>query len=166
MEPTHVRHAIEIKLNSAGFSGRDVDELLPEFITDRDTTVGLTWYSSANGPESLSILVAIYAAVSIVAGEFLKKLAADMYGWSKNKLLKTLASKRHPDCFISIKFDDVEVYFHEVGLFSSPNAGQVILAFFEELPGLLLKVDPMRCKLWQISRDVSGSAWQIRPAAV
>ena len=119
-------HTIDIRLNSAGFKGADVDALLPDFITDRETSVGLTWYPSANGPESFSVLLTVYAALSIVAGEFLKKLGEDLYQWSKRKLLNTLKTKTYPSCYIEIKLDDVKVYFHDESLFDHPDAGEVM----------------------------------------
>lgn len=157
-------HTIDIRLNSTGFSGADVEDLLPDFITERETSVGLTWYRSANGPESFSILLTIYAALGVVAGEFIKELATDLYSWGKQKLLNNLRSKRYPDCYISIKLDDVEVFFHEEDLFTDPEAGKVILNVFETLPSLLPLIDASKSKSWEIFRRKADGQLLVKPA--
>lgn len=157
--------SVVVELNSAGFRGADVDKLLPDFITERKTTVGLSWYSSVNGPESFSVLLTVGALWAAATGSgFLQALGADLYKWAKEKLLVVLRTKRHPDCYISIKFDDIEVFFHEDGLFSEPNAGDVLVDFFGQLPQLLGQIEPSASKVWEISRGDAVGTWQIKPA--
>lgn len=164
---SYIYSSIEIQLNSAGFRGTDIDALLPDFVTERKTVVGLTWHSSFNGPESFDVALTVGAvwAVAAVSSGFLEALGADLYTWGKEKLLNVLRTKRHPDCHISVKFDDVEVFFHEDGLFSEPNAGDLLLEFFEQLPKLILQVDPNLSRAWEVSRGQPKGTWLIRPSA-
>jgi hypothetical protein len=161
---SYIYSSVVIELNSAGFRGTDIDALLPDFVTERKTTVGLTWYSSVNGPESFTVALAVgsFCAAAVASG-FLEALGADMYKWAKHKLLSVLRSKRHPDCYISLKFDDMEMFFHEDGLFSEPNAGDVLLDFFEQLSNLVLQMDAHQSKTWEVSRDPTAGTWLIRP---
>ena len=162
---SHVYSSVVVELNSAGFRGADVDALLPEFMTERKTTVGLSWHSSVNGPESFSVLLTVGAMLAAATGSgFLQALGADLYKWTKEKLLVVLRTKRHPDCYISLKFDDIEVFFHEDGLFSEPNAGEVLLDFFEQLPKLLAQIKPTAARVWEIYRGEEVGTWQIRPS--
>jgi len=163
---SYIHSSVEIQLNSAGFRGADIDALLPDFVTERKTVVGLTWHSSVNGPESFDVALtvgAVWAAAAVSSG-FLEALGADLYKWAKEKLLSVLRTKHHPDCHISLKFDDVEVFFHEDGLFSEPNAGDILLDFFEQLPKLVLQVDPNRSRAWEVSRGQPRGTWLIRPS--
>lgn len=65
-----MNHTIELRLNSLGFNSDDVGEALPDFMADRDTLVGLTWYPCAEGPQSFLLVVTIYAGVAAVAKVF------------------------------------------------------------------------------------------------
>lgn len=161
---SYIHSSVTIDLNSAGFHGADVDALLPDFATERKTTVGLTWHSSVNGPESFTVLLAVgsFCAVAVASG-FLEALGADLYRWTKDKLLGVLRTKQHPDCYISLKFDDLEIFFHEDGLFLQSNAGEVLLEFFALLPKMVLQIDPKLSKAWEISRDKSTGTWLILP---
>lgn len=153
-----IQHQIYIRLNSTGFNGADVDILLPDFITERETCVALTWYPSGNGPESFSILLTISAAIGVVASAFLKSLGEDLYVWSKQKLKESLKSKRYPNCYIEIKFNDVTIYFHEDELFANPDAVEVISNLFEKIPSLLKHVEAEKSEKWVIYRkEIEGA---------
>lgn len=160
----YIFSSLRIDLNSTGFSGRDIDALLPDFMTERKTTVGLTWNSSVNGPESFGIWAVVYAGLAAAAGGFLAEFGADLYKWTKDKLLLVLRTKQHPDCYISIKFDDVEIFYHEDGLFSTDEAGDVLLNFFENISNFILKIDPSVSKVWEISRGDKNGDWKVEPA--
>lgn len=159
----YIQHSIEIRLNSTGYQGHDVDLILPDFITDRQTTVGLTWYPSYNGPESFTIYMAIAAGIGMFCGKFVELLASDLYAWCKEKLLNLVAKKIHPDCSITIKLEDVEIYFHDEDLFDSDLAGDILLEFFKKIPELVLLVKHEESKLWQISYDRENSTWLVIP---
>lgn len=156
-----IKHSVDLRFNSAGFTGSDLDELLPDFVTERDTNVGLTWYSSATGPESFALAVIAAVAVSAFVGEFGKKLSEDLYSWSKSKLSRVLSRKRYPDCAIVIKLDDIELLFHDEQLFDSPDASNVIAGFFAVVPKLLLSVNPSKGRFWIASHDRSNGAWTV-----
>ncbi|WP_156940932.1 hypothetical protein [Halomonas halodenitrificans] len=156
-----LQHSIEIRLNSTGYKGSDVDSILPEFITDRNTTVGLTWYPSANGPDSLTIYIAVVGFFSVFAGEFAKHLAGDMYSWSKEKLATLLRSKKYPCCAITIKLNDVEIFFGDEDLFDLPGAEEVVNRFFQELPNIIENVQPEESTLWRVSYDHENDGWTV-----
>jgi len=81
------KNEIELLLNSSGFSGDDVQELLPDFITERVTKVGLTWYPSVDGPESFTLIVTTGLLLAEFAKEIVKSLSKDLYDWSKEKII-------------------------------------------------------------------------------
>jgi hypothetical protein len=159
--PTWIKHSVDLRFNSAGFTGSDLDELLPDFVTERDTNVGLTWYPSATGPESFTLAVIAAVALSAFVGEFSKKLSEDLYSWSKSKLSKVLSRKRYPDCAIVIKLDDIELLFHDEQLFDDPDAPSLLAGFFAAVPALLLSVNPAKGRFWIASHDRSSSVWTV-----
>lgn len=156
-----IKHSVDLRFNSAGFTGSDLDELLPDFVTERDTNVGLTWYPSASGPESFTLAVIAAVAVSAFVGEFGKKLSEDLYAWSKSRLSKVLSRKRYPDCAIVIKLDDIELLFHDEQLFDDPDAANLIADFFNAVPKLLLSINSTKGRFWIASHDRSSGSWTV-----
>jgi hypothetical protein len=107
-ETEYIEHSIELTLNSSGYEGKDIDQVLPDFISDRPVRVGVAWAPSAEGPESLTLLIAvgIYAATKLAEG-FMSELSKDIYTWAKTKILPLLNKKRYPTGHIIIKLKDV-----------------------------------------------------------
>ena len=87
------KNEVELLLNSSGFSGEDVQNLLPDFITERYTKVGLTWCPSVDGPESFTLIITTSLLLAEFAKEFVKNLSKDLYDWSKEKIIPLLKRK-------------------------------------------------------------------------
>jgi hypothetical protein len=142
-------HKIELILNSTGFDGADVQALLPDFNTDRDTVVGLSWYPSAEGPERYYITLSIIAAIGFVSKVFLEELFKDIYTWLKGKILPRMKNKPRSLGSIEIIFQDVRVW----GFFED-SSDWLICA--ESLPKLLGKIDAAESSEWNIELSNGG----------
>ena len=81
-----ISHTVKLGLNSAGFKGKNLDSLTPDFMTDRKTELFLFWEPSYNGPHSWIIDVVVVGAIYKLGESFLNELFADLYNWSKKKL--------------------------------------------------------------------------------
>ncbi len=132
-----IPHKIELKLNNAGFVGSDIDEILPPFMTDRKTLVGLTWYSCANGPESFVLVVTIWSAFRLVGKTFIEELSKDLYSWVKSQIQPMFKKKNYPCGFMRLKYDDMEIDFHTDG-------GEEWLALLNSLPAIIGSLDPSK----------------------
>jgi hypothetical protein len=84
----HIDHRIYLELNSSGYRGLEIDEILPHFITDRKTVVGLTWESSAEEPESFTLVIIILIVLSSLGKGFLSELSKDLYQWANAKVYR------------------------------------------------------------------------------
>lgn len=104
----NISHNITIEFNSTSYSGQDVQDVLPDFITEHPTLVGLTWVPSAFGPEAFFISITIGAAVGVAQG-FLSELGSDLYRWAKEKLLVILKKKKSPYGQLKISWVDIRV---------------------------------------------------------
>lgn len=138
-----ISYKIELKLNSAGFSADDLGTVLPDFITERKTLVGLTWYPSAQGPASYTLIITILWVVSAVPKVFIEELAKDLYKWSKQKLLNLFRKKKCPIGLIRFVFNDVVVEYY------CDNA-DTLLTLFKKLPKILSKIDIEKGTEWDI----------------
>ena len=160
-----MEQSIELKLNSAGFKGEEIDEILPDFITERNTTIGLTWYPSVDGPESFTLIITVSILAAEFAKEFVKNLSKDLYSWTKEKVLPLLKRKQNPDGYVIIKLADVEIHYHDQSLFDEESGGLYYLDFLEKLPQLINAVDPSLGDRWEISFNQERGAWVVEPAA-
>ena len=129
-----IRHKIELKLNSTGFTGSDVDELIPPFMTDRKTQVGLTWYPSAEGPERFVLIITIFSAFDLVGKVFLEELSKDLFSWIKGQIQLLLKRKKCPYGLMRLKFNDIEIDFDTDG-------GEDWTALLDSLPAILSSLD-------------------------
>lgn len=136
---------IDFTCNPTGYSGQDVAEFCPDFMHDYNLTVGYKWRPSAEGPENWALIIQIGAAAGAIVGTvLLKKLAEDLYAWTKSKILPTLQSKNVPNGQISLRFENTSIEF------SNESADLDTLQIFKELPNLLVKLDPDVCEQWGI----------------
>lgn len=99
---------ITLELNSTAYTGQDVQDVLPHFMTDYTTFVGLTWVPSAFGTEAFFISITIGAAIGVAQG-FLSELGTDLYKWTKEKLLLLLKKKSAPEGQLIISWQDITV---------------------------------------------------------
>lgn len=145
MEP----HKIELELNSAGFSADELGTVLPDFITERKTVVGLTWYPSAEGPASYTIIVSVFLLFGAISKVFIEELAKDLYKWTKQKLLILFHKKRYPIGLIRLVFENAVVEYY------CEDADTLLIAF-EKLPEILNAIDTRKGDEWeiQIENDV------------
>jgi hypothetical protein len=130
----NIPYKIELKLSSSGFTGSDVQELLPLSRIDRKTLVGLKWYPCAEGPERFVLIVTIVSAFGVVGKVFLQELSKDLYSWIKTKVQPLLKRKNQPYGFMRLKFNDVDIEFWTDG-------GDEWLALLESLPTIIASVD-------------------------
>jgi len=147
---------IEFTCNPGAYSGEDVQSFCPDFMHNYNLTVGYKWRPSAEGPENWALIVQIGAAASAIVGTvFLKKLAEDLYAWTKSKILPTLQTKNIPNGQITLKFENTSIWF------TNESADLDTLKIFSELPNLLVKIDPELCELWTL--DVVESKVILEP---
>lgn len=157
----NLQHSIELRFNSTGYKGQELQEVLPDFITERDTTIGLTWYSSANGPESWNLVIKIAEGLLVtkLAEGFINELGKDLYSWVKTKLTSLLRKKNHPIGYIIFEFSDIQVVYE---LESLPNDHSENFAeLFQQLPQILANIDPEKSAEWEIKFDPKSSQWSV-----
>jgi len=112
----NIKHRIYLELNNCGYDGSEINEILPDFITERKTVVGLTWEPSAEGPESFTLLIIITAGLSSIISAFLAELSKDLYQWTKSKLVPLFKKKKNPCGHIIFEIEDIKIsYFSEGG---------------------------------------------------
>ncbi len=144
---------IDFFLSSAGFKVADLEELMPPFMTDYDTRVGLRWMPSATGPESWTLAI----VVGILAAEFGKKFAAkmaeDIYGWLKNTVGPFMARRANSHGLTTIRCNDLTVIVWEDAEFRT----------IRDLAEVLTKVDPAVSKVWHVSVDPDKKTMIIEP---
>jgi len=140
---SRVRHDIQLKLSSAGFSAEEIGVVLPDFMVDRKTLVGLTWYPCAEGTERFVLVVTIYSVVGAVAKIFLEELSKDLYQWVKVKINRLLKKKPQAYGMMLVKFNDVEVEFRTSG-------GDDWADLLDKLPSIIQELDPAESKDWEI----------------
>jgi hypothetical protein len=145
---------ITLLLSSAGFKGADIDQLLPPFETDYETTVGLRWFPSATGPETWTLAI----AAGLTLGAFLKKfaelLATDIYGWSKTSLQKFFSDKPHSHGTLIIELDGVSVFSRQ------PIPVLASVDFLETLSS----IDPLISSEWEIEYEPATDTISVKPA--
>jgi len=157
----YVSHSIELKLNSSGYRGEDVDEILPDFITDRNTTVGLTWYPSYEGPESFTLIIVVSIFAAELAKGFISELSKDLYEWSKSRLIHLFKKKNYPVGHILIKLNDLEL---ECLIEPKAEKGDDrFLELFQVLPKVLDHTAPHQVKDWELYFDENLNSWAVRP---
>jgi len=147
MEP--VPHTIELRLGYFGYRGEDIDAILPDFIRDRETIIGLRSYPI---PDHFVLIITIEATLTSVEKVFIEELAKDMYEWTKAKLCGLLRKKRDPDGPTLIRFRDVEIEYNwgAKSAYEPSENSDLLIGFWERLPALLEKIDPLFAKEWEI----------------
>jgi len=149
--PTYLR--IELLLSTAGFRGRDLEDIRPDFETERDVSVGLKWYPSATGPETWTLAVAVGVPLAVFLNKFGDLLAADLYAWAKKKLAPFFASRTYPSGFLHIELGDIEFHCsHPLEALSST-----------EFIALLKQADPSKAKEWHLEYDEAARTFTVRP---
>lgn len=154
--------SIELRLNSAGYKGEEINELLPDFITERNTTVGLTWFPSVYGPENLTLVITVSIIVAEFAKGFVTELSKDLYRWSKSKILPLLKRKRSPYGQIVIQLLDASIYYDQ-GRLQEPSRADKFAEFLNELPAIVTRVDSSLTKEWEAQFDESTATWTVKP---
>jgi len=144
------RHEIQLKLNSSGYSGCDLNGILPQFAIDRKTIVGLTYYPCAEGPERFVLLVTIAALVGTVARVFIEEFARDLYVWMKASLLALFRKKNAPYGVLLVVFEDIELEFR-----CEFNDGDW-LNVLKNLPQLIYATRQDVSKDWEIEKLDDG----------
>ena len=102
-------YEIRLELNSTGFTGDEAQQLLPDFITDHRTVIGLTWHPSVDGPESFNVILFIGIGAGMVAAGFLNALGQDLYRWVKDRVAPLMKAKDQAHPLIIIEFRDKKV---------------------------------------------------------
>jgi hypothetical protein len=140
-------------LSSAGYAGKDLDEIQPHFSSELDAVVGLKWYPTAMGPETWTLLISAGVPIAFFLKKFGDLLAADLYKWSKESLRKFFNSRPNNSGFLTFKFGDVTV------LCWAP------LEAIEstELIALLGTVDPQKAKSWHLEFNQATGKFRIEP---
>lgn len=151
-----IEHKIVLSLNSTGWRGEEIDALLPEFIAERDTLVGLTWTSSYYGPESFNLVITVAASVvTVIASNFLSELSKDLYQWMKSKLLAALEKKQHPEGDIEIQIGKSSIYTH---------VDEILLLedLFTHLPELISQTNEQPgVNNWKLEYDNTTREWLV-----
>ena len=155
---SQTKNEVELLLNSSGFTGEDVQNLLPDFITERYTKVGLTWYPSVDGPESFTLIITTSLLLAEFSKEFVKNLSKDLYDWSKKKIIPLLKRKNYPNGVIIVECANAQIYYHDASNFKDDDK---FSEFIKELPDLLHEVDPNIGKNWEASFDTKKGIWSI-----
>ncbi|HQU81787.1 MAG TPA: hypothetical protein PKY59_01595 [Pyrinomonadaceae bacterium] len=153
------KNEIELLLNSAGFSGNDVEELLPDFITERYTKVGLTWYPSVDGPESFTLIITTSLLLAEFGKEFVKNLSKDLYEWSKGKIIPLLKKKNSPNGVIIVESANAQIYYHELTDLKENNEN--FSAFLKDLPKIITEVNPDIGKNWEVTFNEKTGFWTV-----
>jgi hypothetical protein len=153
-----ISHTVTLDFNITGYSGSDLDAVVPHFMTERETNLALTWRPSTEGPESFRLIIDI--AAGYAAGSFLKtfvqELSKDLYKWGKERLSPLFEKKDQALGNVSVEFEDITVNYYSGG-------GDDLNAFFQELPELLETADPEQSAIWHVSFDRSEEKWEIAP---
>jgi hypothetical protein len=151
-------HVIILDLNITSYEGSDLHEVVPHFMTERDTKLALGWRASAEGPESFRLIIEI--AAGITAGGLLKtfvqELSKDLYQWSKNKLQPLFEAKPQSTGVVVFEFEDVTVTYRSSG-------DEDLAPFFQELPDLLASASLKDADAWSVTFSSSEKEWQIEP---
>lgn len=151
-----VRHEIRLELHEQGYSGSDVDELLPDFLTEHPTVVGITWTSCANGPEAWYLMITIGASIcSALAGGFLAELSKDIYSWAKSKIIPLLERKHHPQGTVVITFGTSTVY-------ANIDDAPALALLLDQLSDLLTQADcGKRKREIELVYDSANETWGV-----
>jgi hypothetical protein len=152
------KHFINVSLNSAGFKGRDLDKLIPDFMADRSTTLGLFWEPSYNGPHSWIVDIIVLGSLFKISELFLGELFSDLYNYSKKKLAKFLEKTPNNYGSINIKFKDFEIICH--GYYIPQDK---FFEVFEVVPRMFPLLDASKGKTWLVKFDVEKDKWTISP---
>jgi hypothetical protein len=155
----YIEHTIELHLNSTGYKAEELQELLPDFITERHTVVGLTWYPSANGPESFTLAITIGILLAEFGKEFVKNLSKDLYEWTKNKIVPLLQTKNSPEGIVIIKFKDAEIRYFDESKFSEDT--EKLSLFIQEIPHFINKIDSSVGANWSVRFDNEKNAFVV-----
>ena len=139
----HIDHKVELHLSCAGFDGSAVQALVPDFITERHTIIGLSWYPCAEGPERYYITISICAALAFVTKVFLEELSKDLYKWLKGKLLPYMKDRPR-------SFGSVEVAFQNVRVWCYINEDDDFLLCVDYLPQLMTTIDVNQSTEWDL----------------
>jgi hypothetical protein len=150
------KHEIELLLNSSGYTGGDLDKVIPDFFSDRDVKVGLVHIPSFNGPDSWVINIIIGTALGKIGEVFLSEIIGDLYNWSKTKLVKFFDKKPNSVGFIKIKFNDLQIFCYEYYI---PK--DKFLEVFKEIPNLINQIDKQKGKIWIVKFDQENGKWSI-----
>lgn len=145
-----IPHEIVLDLNWTGFHGSDVDEVVPDFLTERVVRCQLQWQPSCEGPDSYRILITIGALAALVGNQFLSELGKDMYRWCKAGLGKIFRRKPNASGWTELHFKDAVVRV------DAHPAEEVFADFWLALPELITKTDLSQSRLWTVEFDPSS----------
>lgn len=153
-----IEHSITLTLNSCEFRGNDVEEMLPDWITERPATVGLSWSPCALGPYSFLIIITISSfLIGTISQSFFNQLGADLYQWLKDKLRTNLAKKNYYNGSLCIEFDDVKIFVE------FENRIEHAMEFVKELYPLMRKIVKLKGTNQEICcRKDNQNRWEIK----
>jgi hypothetical protein len=161
MNEKHISHRIELSFNSTGYKGKDIDDVLPDFITERNTSVGLTWYRSVEGPESFTLVIVISVLVAEIAKGFIGELGKDLYQWTKSKLIPLFKKKTYPVGHILVQMNDVGLdYYIEL---SDDNSREELASFFKDIAYILAQMDASKGSEWVVEFNKENKSWILQP---
>jgi hypothetical protein len=155
----YIEHSIDLWLNAAGYKGADIDEILPDFMIERNVTASLAYEPAHSGPESWAITIVVSLVASEFLKEFVKNLSNDLYSWSKQKLRPFFQKKPSASGIIRLQLKDAEISCP----YWSVNNSDKLLDFLENLPSLVEKIDPKKSKLWEAHFTEDSKSWEIKP---
>ena len=147
-----IPHVLTLTLSKAGYSGSDIDSVLPPFMSRRQTIVGLTWEPAAEGPDSFKLILEMVVAYGVlrIADGFLTELGRDLHVWSKQ--LKALFSQRtNPTGYIEVRTEDLYIWYLYEHL-----SGEDLDVILTSLSDLIKQADPGVSYEWQITLSSEG----------
>jgi hypothetical protein len=150
-------HYIRLAFNTSGFNGNDLNLALPTFMSERATTVGLTWWPSAHGPEFYTLLIVASGIASAVATSFFSELGKDLYAWSKDRLNNLLSAKRFPVGQITLRSDDCELVAYLEGKAEIDEAVLALVALAARRPSTATGT-------YHVDFDPANDSWIAAPA--
>lgn len=140
-------YTIVVDLLWGGFDGKDVDDIRPDFVTDRPVRCQLQWAPSCEGPHSYRIYVEFGIIASFLLQGFFRELAKDIYRWSKSGLGRVFNRKPNGSGYAEIKFKDTKIVIPQHP--STPDFSDVWLG----LPDAMETTNLSNSSEWVVSLD-------------
>lgn len=150
---TTTHPTIRLTLSTAGFKGADLDEVMPDFQTERDVSVALKWFPSATGPETWTLVIAAGMSLGGFLQKFGELIAEDIHSWSK-KNLKSFFKKR-PNNHGTLVIDLESITIYSDTPIETIESGDLI--------SVLSSIDPTEASSWTIDYNPTTGKLTISP---